>query len=67
MIELVIPQRRRDLGSFEVGRVLPFAKRRMVGPYIFFDRIGPKADLAYGEFIPLPPKLGEMFEPEPVL
>ncbi|GHD69249.1 pirin-like protein [Luteimonas padinae] len=42
MIELVIPQRRRDLGAFEVGRVLPFAKRRMVGPYIFFDRMGPK-------------------------
>jgi redox-sensitive bicupin YhaK (pirin superfamily) len=42
MIELVILQRRRDLGSFEVGRVLPFAQRRMVGPYIFFDRMGPK-------------------------
>ncbi|WP_222564328.1 pirin family protein [Novilysobacter antarcticus] len=42
MIELVIRQRTRDLGSFEVGRVLPFAKRRMVGPYIFFDRMGPK-------------------------
>jgi len=42
MIELVIEQRRRDLGgSFEVGRVLPFAKRRMVGPFIFFDHIGP--------------------------
>jgi len=47
MIELLIQQRRRDLGSFEVGRVLPFAKRRMVGPYIFFDRMGPK-DLAPG-------------------
>lgn len=47
MIELVIAQRRRDLGAFEVGRVLPFAKRRMVGPYIFFDRMGPK-DLAPG-------------------
>jgi redox-sensitive bicupin YhaK (pirin superfamily) len=47
MIELIIPQRRRDLGSFEVGRVLPFAKRRMIGPYIFFDRMGPK-DLAPG-------------------
>ncbi|MGB3269101.1 MAG: pirin family protein [Rhodanobacter sp.] len=47
MIELVIPQRRRDLGSFEVGRVLPFAQRRMVGPYIFFDRMGPK-DLVPG-------------------
>ena len=42
MIELIIEQRRRDLGSFEVGRVLPFAQRRMVGPYIFFDRMGPK-------------------------
>src|SRR5690606_7634806 len=47
MIELVIQQRRRDRGSFEVGRVLPFAKRRMVGQYIFFDRMGPK-DLAPG-------------------
>jgi redox-sensitive bicupin YhaK (pirin superfamily) len=41
MIELVIDQRRRDLGGFEVGRVLPFAKRRMVGPFIFFDHMGP--------------------------
>ena len=41
MIELVIPQRRRDLGGFEVGRVLPIAQRRMVGPFIFFDRMGP--------------------------
>jgi hypothetical protein len=41
MIELVIEQRRRDLGGFEVGRVLPFAKRRMVGPFIFFDHMGP--------------------------
>ncbi len=42
MIELVIEQRRRSLGgSFEVGRVLPFAKRRMVGPFIFLDHMGP--------------------------
>ncbi len=31
MLEMVIDQRRRDLGGFEVGRVLPFQKRRMVG------------------------------------
>ncbi|MGH6611410.1 MAG: pirin family protein [Burkholderiaceae bacterium] len=37
----MIDQRRRDLGGFEVGRVLPFAKRRMVGPFIFFDHFGP--------------------------
>src|SRR3546814_392118 len=42
VIELIIKQRCRDLGAFEVGRVLPFAKRRMIGPYIFFDRMGPK-------------------------
>ena len=41
MIELAIEQRCRDLGGFEVGRVLPYAKRRMVGPFIFFDRMGP--------------------------
>jgi hypothetical protein len=41
MIELVIDQRRRDLGGFEVGRVLPHAQRRMVGPFIFLDRMGP--------------------------
>jgi redox-sensitive bicupin YhaK (pirin superfamily) len=38
---MVIEQRRRDLGGFEVGRLLPHAKRRMVGPFIFFDRMGP--------------------------
>jgi redox-sensitive bicupin YhaK (pirin superfamily) len=41
MIELVIEQRRRDLGGFEVGRVLPFPRRRMVGPFVFFDHMGP--------------------------
>ena len=41
MIDLVIDQRRKDLGGFEVGRVLPFAQRRMVGPFVFFDHIGP--------------------------
>lgn len=42
MVEMIIEQRRRDLGGgVAVGRVLPFAERRMVGPYIFFDHIGP--------------------------
>lgn len=41
MIDLIIDQRRKDLGGFEVGRVLPYAKRRMVGPFVFFDHIGP--------------------------
>ncbi|HUN91985.1 MAG TPA: pirin family protein [Burkholderiaceae bacterium] len=41
MIEHVISQRRRDLGGFEVGRVLPAAQRRMIGPFVFFDHVGP--------------------------
>lgn len=42
MIEMVIEARRRSLGGgLDVGRVLPFAQRRMVGPFIFFDHIGP--------------------------
>ena len=41
MLELVIDQRRRDLGGFEVGLVLPFAQRRMIGPFVFFDHMGP--------------------------
>ena len=41
MLELVIDQRRRDLGGFEVGRVLPCAQHRMVGPFVFFDQMGP--------------------------
>lgn len=41
MIELMIPARRKDLGGFEVGRILPWTQRRMVGPFIFFDHMGP--------------------------
>ena len=40
-MQLVIQARRRSLGGFEVGRVLPFAQHRMVGPFVFFDHMGP--------------------------
>ncbi len=40
-IELVIQSCRKDLGGFEVGRVLPHASRRMVGPFVFLDHMGP--------------------------
>ena len=43
MIEAVIDQRRKDLGGFEVGRVLPAPRQRMVGPFVFFDHMGPSA------------------------
>src|SRR5579875_792299 len=47
MIDLVIDARTKDLGGFSVGRVLPSPRRRMVGPFIFIDHIGP-ADFAPG-------------------
>lgn len=45
---LLIDRRSHDLGGgFFVGRVLPHRKRRMVGPFIFFDHLGPM-DVARG-------------------
>ena len=40
-IEMVIVPRARDLGGFEVRRALPSARKQMVGPFIFFDQMGP--------------------------
>ena len=40
-IETVIVPRARDIGGFEVRRALPSAKRQMIGPFIFFDQMGP--------------------------
>jgi redox-sensitive bicupin YhaK (pirin superfamily) len=40
-VELLVIPRSSDIGNFEVRRALPTAKRRMVGPFIFFDRMGP--------------------------
>jgi hypothetical protein len=41
LIDMVIVPRTRDLGGFEVRRVLPSRMRQMVGPFIFFDQMGP--------------------------
>lgn len=41
-VDLVIAPRTRDLGDgFTVRRILPYAKRRHVGPFVFFDHMGP--------------------------
>ncbi|MEM6743184.1 MAG: pirin family protein [Pseudomonadota bacterium] len=40
-IDTVIVPRARDIGAFEVRRALPAPKRQMVGPFIFFDQMGP--------------------------
>ncbi|HEX8231829.1 MAG TPA: pirin family protein [Caulobacteraceae bacterium] len=54
MIEMVIEARRKDLGELEVGRILPFARRRMVGPFVFLDHMGP-ADFQPGEGVNVRP------------
>lgn len=46
-IATIIDGRQRDLGGFSVRRVLPSAARRLVGPFIFFDHMGP-ASLSQG-------------------
>jgi len=40
-VELTIQPRARSLGEFDVRRVLPAATRRMVGPFVFLDHMGP--------------------------
>jgi len=44
-VEMVIIPRTSDIGGFEVRRALPFRTKRMVGPFIFWDQMGP------GEFV----------------
>jgi redox-sensitive bicupin YhaK (pirin superfamily) len=55
-IEMVIVARSRDLGGFSVRRTLPAARRRLVGPFIFFDHLGP---------ITFPPGRGIDVRPHP--
>jgi redox-sensitive bicupin YhaK (pirin superfamily) len=53
-IETLIVPRARDLGGFEVRRALPSARRQMVGPFIFFDQMGP-AEFLTGQGIDVRP------------
>jgi len=39
--QLIIEERAADIGNFMVGRLLPFRQKRMVGPFIFIDHMGP--------------------------
>lgn len=41
VVELVIVPRSRDIGNFEVRRCLPTRERRSIGPFVFFDEMGP--------------------------
>ena len=53
-IELMIVPRSVDLGGFAVRRALPHAKRRLVGPFIFFDHFGP-AEFRAGDGVDVRP------------
>ena len=53
-IDTVIVPRARDLGGFEVRRALPAPRRQMVGPFIFFDQMGP-AEFVTGKGIDVRP------------
>lgn len=56
VVDLFIKPKQKDLGEFTVRRVLPAPRRRMVGPFIFFDHMGP------AEF---PPGQGIQVRPHP--
>jgi len=55
-VELIIEPQEKDLGEFTVRRVLPAAERQTVGPFIFFDHMGPAE---------LPPGVGIQVRPHP--
>ncbi|MGB6151475.1 MAG: pirin family protein [Pricia sp.] len=53
-ITTIIPERAADIGNFKVGRLLPFRKKRMVGPFAFIDHMGP-AKMSETENLDVPP------------
>lgn len=53
-IETLIVPRARDIGDFEVRRALPSTERKMVGPFVFFDQMGP-AEFLTGQGIDVRP------------
>jgi redox-sensitive bicupin YhaK (pirin superfamily) len=55
-IDIVLRARHRDIGGLSVRRVLPSAERRLVGPFIFWDEMGP---------VVLPPGAGVDVRPHP--
>ena len=48
--KLLVDERQADVGNFMVGRLLPFRKKRQVGPFTFIDHMGP-AKLGNGKYM----------------
>lgn len=58
-IGMIIEERAADIGNFLVGRLLPFRQKRMVGPFIFIDHMGPAALKDYQNLdVPPHPHIG---------
>lgn len=58
-IQLIIEERAASIGKFMVARLLPFRQKRMVGPFIYIDHMGPVALGAHENFDVLPhPHIG---------
>lgn len=53
-IGLILEERAADIGSFLVGRLLPFRQKRSVGPFVFVDHMGP-AQLKDYQNLDVPP------------
>jgi redox-sensitive bicupin YhaK (pirin superfamily) len=53
-IDLIVEERPTDIGDFLVGRLLPFRKKRSVGPFVFIDHMGP-AELTADENLDVGP------------
>lgn len=48
--KMLVEERQRDLGNFMVGRLLPFRKKRQVGPFTFIDHMGP-SEIGPGKYM----------------
>lgn len=48
--KLIVEERRRDIGKFKVGRLLPVRQKRQVGPFTFIDHMGP-ATIGNGKYM----------------
>ena len=48
--KMIVEERSRDIGNFLVGRLLPFRKKRQVGPFTFIDHMGPST-IGNGKYI----------------
>ncbi|MFN3528842.1 MAG: pirin family protein [Bacteroidia bacterium] len=51
---MIIEERARKIGNFWVGRLLPFREKRMIGPFIYIDHMGP-VELKAGQHFDVPP------------